>query len=202
MHTNNESIGAIADLPERVNDYSINWNWELALFTDANTFNAATITIPLTEADNSQFGGDDYRPIVLYRNASDVISNLENASGDASSNTDPSITAGKLGGEGFYFAGETSILKLIIHNIITPNGDNINDYLVIDNLELFPENEIMIVDRYGIEIYRTSDYTSPTSDSTDGQDFSFLPPGNYICILRFNNGANTNTIKQTISVIK
>jgi len=188
-------------LPNQVNDFSINWNWELAFFeNNNNSFSAANITIPLLDEDKTQFAGDDYKPIVLYQDRVGVTSNLNNARGDIASRDDVLISAAELGGTGFYFAGKTLVFNPIIHNIITPNGDNTNDYLVIDNLRFFPENEIIIVDRYGVEIYTKSNYISPTSDSAEGEDFTFLPPGNYICILKYNSGENT--IKQTISVIK
>jgi len=188
-------------LPQNVDDYSKNWNWELALFSDDNTFNASNITIPLLQEDKTQFNGEDYKPIVLYQNPDGFTSNLDNASGVAS-RIDPDITSAEVGGKGFYFAGKIPSTELIIHNIITPNGDNTNDYLVIENLNLFPENEIMVVDRYGVEIFSRSNYVSPDADSAIGEDFTFLPPGNYICILKYSDGDNENTIKQTISVIK
>lgn len=200
IDANSTGIGTISGLPTPVDNYSDKWFWELELFTTDNTFSAANITIPLLDDDKAQFGEDDYQPLVLYQNADGISSNLGNASGDAASRTDPSITSSDLGGKGFYYAGRTLAIEPIIHNIITPNGDNTNDYLVIDNLQFFPENEVLIIDRYGIEIFKTSNYLSPTSESADGQDFSFLSPGNYICILKFNNGEST--IKQTLSVIK
>jgi gliding motility-associated-like protein len=200
--TNNSSIGTLSELPQNVNDYSQNWHWALSLASDDNTFNAANITIPFLDDDKSQFGSDDYKPLVLYQNSAGVTSNLDNASGDAASNTDPDITSLEMGGKGFYFAGKTLVFNPIVHNIITPNGDNSNDYLVIENLDFFPENEIMIVDRYGVEIYTKSNYVSPDATSAEGEDFTFLPPGNYICILKFITNNVENTIKQTISVIK
>jgi len=201
IDANKTSIGTLVDLPQNVDDYSKNWNWELALFSDDNTFNASNITIPLLQEDKTQFDGEDYKPIVLYQNPDGFTSNLDNASGVAS-RIDPDITSAEVGGKGFYFAGKIPSTELIIHNIITPNGDNTNDYLVIENLNLFPENEIMVVDRYGVEIFSRSNYVSPDADSAIGEDFTFLPPGNYICILKYSDGDNENTIKQTISVIK
>ena len=187
--------------PNLVDDFSVNWNWELAFFeNNDNSFSAAIVTIPLLDEDKTQFTEEDYKPIVLHQNRAGVTSNLNNASGDIASNADVAIVAADLGGTGFYFAGKTLVFNPIVHNLITPNGDNTNDYLVIENLQFFPENKVIIVDRYGVEIYASTDYISPSANSADGEDFSFLPPGNYICILKYNNGENT--IKQTISVIK
>ena len=47
---------------------------------------------------------------------------------------------------------------LIPPNVITPNGDGINDTFVIANLEFFPENELIIYNRTGKTVYQTSNY--------------------------------------------
>ena len=64
----------------------------------------------------------------------------------------------------------------------------------------------MLVDRYGVEVYSAENYVSPNSGSGlgEGEDFSFLPPGNYICILKYidNQTQAELTAKQTLSVIK
>ena len=48
--------------------------------------------------------------------------------------------------------------KFIIPNIITPNGDNVNDYFVIENIEQFYETHLYISDRYGKVVYEKSNY--------------------------------------------
>ncbi len=198
VDANKESIGTIAEKPDQVSVYSTNWNWEV--FLSSGEFSAANIMIPLTDLDKDQFGDEKYKPVVLYKDQDGTTRNLDNVSADGASNTDPMITSKELAGVGHYFAGKTSATApVVVHNLITPNGDNVNDYLVIDNLNFFPDNEIMIVDRYGVAVYSKVNYLSPTSTSAEGEDFSFLSPGNYICILKFDNG---ETIKQTVSVIK
>jgi len=47
---------------------------------------------------------------------------------------------------------------ILIPNIITPNGDNKNDYFIIDNLEHHPNTKIMIYNRWGRVVYKTDDY--------------------------------------------
>ncbi|WP_400190359.1 PKD-like domain-containing protein [Hymenobacter sp. B81] len=48
--------------------------------------------------------------------------------------------------------------KLAFYNIITPNGDNLNDTFWIDNVELYPGNTLTILNRWGREVYKTSNY--------------------------------------------
>lgn len=45
-----------------------------------------------------------------------------------------------------------------IPNIITPNGDGINDYLIIKNLDRHPGTRLTIFNRWGQEVYNTADY--------------------------------------------
>ena len=48
--------------------------------------------------------------------------------------------------------------KLIIPNVITPNGDNINDVFGIKKLNLIRENELTIYDRWGKVVYHKRNY--------------------------------------------
>jgi len=43
-------------------------------------------------------------------------------------------------------------------NVITPNNDGINDYFIIDEAPLFPNNELVIVNRWGNTILRVTGY--------------------------------------------
>ena len=47
---------------------------------------------------------------------------------------------------------------LNVYNIITPNGDGKNDVLVIDNIQLYPGNTLTIYNRWGREVYKTTNY--------------------------------------------
>ncbi len=43
-------------------------------------------------------------------------------------------------------------------NIFTPNGDGINDYFIIDEAELYPDNTLVIYNRWGNILYREEGY--------------------------------------------
>jgi len=47
---------------------------------------------------------------------------------------------------------------LTIPNIITPNGDGKNDYFVIKGLERYPENELIILNRWGSHVFEQRRY--------------------------------------------
>lgn len=76
-----------------------------------------------------------------------------------------------------------------IMNTITPNGDGMNDKLVFDVLlftpaEEFPDNEILIFNRWGDVVYKQRPY----NNDWDGLNSSgeLLPQGTYYYILRLN----------------
>lgn len=45
-------------------------------------------------------------------------------------------------------------------NVFTPNGDGVNDYFVIDEALLFPNNELIILNRWGQEVYSMNGYNN------------------------------------------
>ncbi|MEO8795053.1 MAG: gliding motility-associated C-terminal domain-containing protein [Daejeonella sp.] len=50
------------------------------------------------------------------------------------------------------------IISIQIPNVFSPNGDGKNDHLEIPGLELFPDNELVIMNRWGSHIYEKQGY--------------------------------------------
>jgi gliding motility-associated-like protein len=46
----------------------------------------------------------------------------------------------------------------VFYNIITPNNDQRNDVFTIENLKWYTENELVIYNRWGAEVYRQRNY--------------------------------------------
>lgn len=65
---------------------------------------------------------------------------------------------------------------LNIPNVITPNGDNVNDYLKFKNLQFFGLNNIAIFNRWGKKIYEQENYKNDWNGSglSDGTYFFIL----------------------------
>ena len=49
---------------------------------------------------------------------------------------------------------------VVVYNGVSPDGDGMNDYLIIDNIEHFPENNVTIYNRWGRKVYETKSYNS------------------------------------------
>ena len=73
---------------------------------------------------------------------------------------------------------------LLIPSVITPNGDDINDFFRID--EYNDKIELIIINRWGNEEYRSNDY----KNDWDGRNHhgAILPPDTYFYILKVENG--------------
>lgn len=77
------------------------------------------------------------------------------------------------------------------NNVITPNGDGVNDTWFIENLETYPIHEIVIFDAAGRILYRTQSYQNDWGGLLNGTP---LTEGAYYYIIRL--GANKNVIKK------
>lgn len=82
---------------------------------------------------------------------------------------------------------------IFIPNVITPNGDGKNDALEIKKLELYPENELHIYNRYGKLVYRKKKYANDWNASG-------LAPGVYY--YHFYTKKNQKSINGWIQVIR
>ena len=48
---------------------------------------------------------------------------------------------------------------IVIYNVMTPNGDGLNDIFMIENIDRFPDNKVQIFNRWGIEVFSTEGYS-------------------------------------------
>jgi len=93
-------------------------------------------------------------------------------------------------------AGTVKVIALKIPNVFTPNGDGVNDRFEIRGLELYPENRLVIFNRWGNEVYSAKTYTN----NWDGAD---LREGTYYYIfeLRLHTG-HWQTFKGFVTVLR
>lgn len=86
------------------------------------------------------------------------------------------------------------INELIIPNVFTPNGDGVNDNLVFKNLHAFPDNRLVVLNRWGKTVFEKTGYQNDWNGG-DQND------GTYFFILELNDKENT-VHKGTITILR
>ncbi len=87
---------------------------------------------------------------------------------------------------------------LVIPQIITPNNDGFNDEWRINNIDLYPDAEVRVFNRWGKLIFGTKNLSdNPWDGRTDGK---LVPTDSYHYILYLNDGSKPRS--GVISVIR
>jgi gliding motility-associated-like protein len=86
-----------------------------------------------------------------------------------------------------------------VFNQFSPNGDGINDFLVVRDISLFPENSIKIFNRYGQQVFEDSNMTDDRiwNGNHNGTE---APEGTYYYILDL--GPDREVAKGWIQLIR
>ncbi|WP_439647548.1 gliding motility-associated C-terminal domain-containing protein [Chryseolinea lacunae] len=84
-----------------------------------------------------------------------------------------------------------------IKNVITANGDPENGFLFVENLDKFPANEVVLINRWGGEVFRQRHYAN---DWDARGSNGFLPAGNYVCIVRLTERGQT--FSRTVTIVR
>ncbi len=89
---------------------------------------------------------------------------------------------------------ESSLLspytELEANNLITPNGDGLNDFWIVKNMNLYPNNELNIFDRDGRIVFTMNGYDNSWNGMSNGNP---LPEGTYYYILSIDSGKAKKT---------
>jgi YVTN family beta-propeller protein len=77
-----------------------------------------------------------------------------------------------------------------VHLGISPNGDGINDILVIDGITAYPENKLLIMNSSGALVFETLGYDNSTRvfDGHSNKNGSMQLPGTYFYSLEYKVG--------------
>ncbi|MFM6976365.1 MAG: BspA family leucine-rich repeat surface protein [Sphingobacteriaceae bacterium] len=70
-------------------------------------------------------------------------------------------------------------------NLLTPNGDGINDTWIVENLSTYPVNEVIVFDQIGRVVFQTKNYQNNWGGTSKG---FMLPEGAYYYIVKFIDG--------------
>ncbi len=95
--------------------------------------------------------------------------------------------------DGFYVP-ETDPNVFEIYNALSPNGDGKNDFFLIEGIEDYPENKVLVFNRWGVKVFETKAYGQNGRvfrGLSDGratlQKGEKLPAGTYFYILEYRN---------------
>ena len=95
------------------------------------------------------------------------------------------------------FCRYLSLSDTDIKNVITANGDEQNGLLYIENIEKYPSNQVVLLDRWGVEVFKKDNYVNDWDARRNGE---FLPAGQYVCVVKLNETGKIFT--RTVSIIK
>jgi gliding motility-associated-like protein len=73
-------------------------------------------------------------------------------------------------------------------NLITPDGDGLDDVFVIPCAAGWPGSSLLVFNRWGATVFESKDYQNDWAGTYNGQP---LPPGTYFYQLRLNDGKGT-----------
>lgn len=82
-------------------------------------------------------------------------------------------------------------------NIITPNGDGQNDFLIFDGLGKFQRNNLTVFNRWGNIIYQNTNYENDWDGTYKGEP---LPAGTYFYVLQILPG--DAVIKSALTIVR
>ncbi len=162
--------------------------------TPANASPGGSVTIPLgTNIYDPNGNADNNSLAIVFQPGSGAIASI-----DASQNltVDYSGTnftgADRLTVEVCDLSGACTEQEIVIivgeldhvnvFNAVSPNGDNLHDFLHLQDIEFFASNEVFIYDKNGRLVYNTTDYDNSDPNkvfvgkSNEGED---LPNGTY-----------------------
>ncbi|SHG36699.1 gliding motility-associated C-terminal domain-containing protein, partial [Flagellimonas flava] len=78
------------------------------------------------------------------------------------------------------------------NSIVTPDGDGVNDFFRIENIELFGGNSVEIINRWGAPVFKTENYDNNSNffsgianTGTSLNKGSVLPAGVYFYIIKY-----------------
>ena len=86
--------------------------------------------------------------------------------------------------------------KVEANNILSPNGDGVNDIWIVKNIAFYPNNTVTVYDRTGKVMYSRKNYQNDWAGTYQG---SVLNEGTYYYLVDLGNGSN---VKGFITVVR
>ncbi len=153
-----------------------------------NIYSSAPVQTTITLQHNQNTNGSKFVDATAT-----IARYLGNSNWDIVSGTNPAlgihtrsnvlIGADMAANGAFFTKHSISGNNLFVPNLFTPNGDGINDLFEIRGLNLFAQNDLVIVNRWGNEVYKSNNYQNNWSGEG-------LNEGTYYYLLRVKENAS------------
>ncbi|MEZ4908346.1 MAG: gliding motility-associated C-terminal domain-containing protein [Saprospiraceae bacterium] len=168
----------LVSYPEAVNDfYATSYNTQIIINPIINDINAENCTINIVYdtdihgdlIDNGN-GTFTYTPNTGY--IGQITLNYKIINSNCPENYDSGVITIEIGNDEDCFGV----------NVITPNGDGINDNLIFPCLEsgIYPKNELIVFNEWGNQVFSKYNYNNDWQGTYNGKD---LPVGTYYYVL-------------------
>jgi gliding motility-associated-like protein len=79
---------------------------------------------------------------------------------------------------------EDSCSTLVIHDVLTPNGDGKNDTWIIEGLYAYPNNSVEVFDKWGDAVFSGKKYENDWNG--ENRSGGMLPDGTYFYLVKLN----------------
>ena len=124
--------------------------------------------------------------VVEYNTVSGVQRDLVTGLDPATVTTGLTLANGFLGQVNGVFALISSLddSKVVANNILSPNGDGVNDTRIVKNLEFYPNNKVTVYDRAGNIVYSKQGYMNDWAGTYQG---NILNQGTYYYLVDLGN---------------
>lgn len=96
------------------------------------------------------------------------------------------------------FIEECPVIPVVIPNAMTVNGNGANETFWIDNIWLYPANEVRIYNRWGSLVYRSRGYNNEWDGTRNGEP---MPVATYYYVVELNDEDN-QTFQGTITLLR
>jgi gliding motility-associated-like protein len=90
--------------------------------------------------------------------------------------------------------------EIKVYSGVSANGDGINDFLIIKNIEQYPDNKVSVYNRWGQQVFQTNGYNNIDKVWPTSAEANNLPSNTYFYIIDLGNGSAL--IKGWVELIK
>ena len=87
-----------------------------------------------------------------------------------------------------YIIENDTCIRLQVHDVITPNGDGLNDTWIIEGLQLYPKNVVRIFSKLGDMLYEQAGYSNDWAGKSDNG--LQLPDGTYYYLVQLRGASS------------